>query len=168
MTKTPKANQNPYLDWLRERVRERSHRRKYGDLCAWLHEQDFYGILPNDDNRCSDGEKLRDRFGIQLNKPCSMLEMLVGLAERMDYILFNGYDDRTDKWFWLFVENLGLDPVLTDENDRNYAIVKRFLERKYMANGFGGLFPLRHKNRDQRQVEIWYQMMAYIEEHHNT
>jgi hypothetical protein len=28
----------------------------------------------------------------------------------------------------------------------------------------GGFFPLTHPNDDQRKVEIWYQMNAYLDE----
>jgi len=34
--------------------------------------------------------------------------------------------------------------------------------RTYNENGNGGLFPLRDSDQDQRQVEIWYQLSAYL------
>ena len=65
------------------------------------------------------------------------------------------------------MENLGLDPVDMHnsgeyDNVRNHAIIKRFLERAYNRSGRGGLFPIKRVLKDQRRVEIWYQMMDYI------
>lgn len=170
MKTIPKTkNEAVYIDWLCSTIKEEHHKAKYDNLCSWLYYQEFYAILPNDDNRVEDGLKLRETFGIQLDKPCSMLEMLIALAERMDYILFEKHHgNRFEKWFWLFIRNLNLQSVFYDsepeENQRNLMIVKRFIERKYSRNGRGGLFPLKHTRNDQRSVEIWYQMMAYIEE----
>ena len=41
-------------------------------------------------------------------------------------------------------------------------ILNKFIDRTYRASGYGGLFPLRHSKEDQRKVEIWYQMAAYL------
>ena len=43
-----------------------------------------------------------------------------------------------------------------------------FINRQYEANGEGGLFPLKGVCEDQREVEIWYQMNAYLYEHHGV
>ena len=37
-------------------------------------------------------------------------------------------------------------------------------ERSYAFDGYGGLFPLRKPHQDQRNIEIWYQMQAYLME----
>ena len=34
--------------------------------------------------------------------------------------------------------------------------------RTYDSNGYGGLFPLRNPREDQRKVELWYQLNAYL------
>jgi hypothetical protein len=34
--------------------------------------------------------------------------------------------------------------------------------RTYDRRGHGGLFPLQRSNRDQRRVEIWYQLSEYL------
>lgn len=164
---TSPSTELAYLGWLYQQLgREGANKREFGDLCYWLYHQKFYSILPNDDNRAADGLNLRTEFGIQLDFECSMLEFLTALAKRMDYIVYqpeNG--ERVGKWFWLMVNNLGLDPVdISDEEEdaRNYTIIKRFLERAYNRTGRGGLFPIRRSMKDQRRVEIWYQMMDYI------
>jgi hypothetical protein len=40
----------------------------------------------------------------------------------------------------------------------------RLNRRLYTTSGYGGLFPLEEPKEDQRKVEIWYQMMAYLGE----
>jgi hypothetical protein len=43
-------------------------------------------------------------------------------------------------------------------------IVQRFLDHKYGLHGEGGLVTLPDTRRDLRTVEIWYQMMWYLDE----
>lgn len=144
------------------------------NLCSWLHTKQFTGGIPNDDNRAEDGKKLRGEFleqslvrELPSDKPCSVLEMLVALALRMDYIVSRAPDDHlVGKYFWEFIDNLGLDISNTHSDIENTEILRTFLGREYSYNGSGGLFPLRNPKKDQRKVEIWYQMMAYIEENY--
>ena len=42
--------------------------------------------------------------------------------------------------------------------------VNRVNGRMFSRDGSGGLFPLRRFDRDQRSVEIWYQMQAWLME----
>jgi hypothetical protein len=46
-------------------------------------------------------------------------------------------------------------------------ILTNLVERTYQKNGKGGLFPLKQPAKDQRRVEIWYQMAAYLNENYN-
>jgi hypothetical protein len=143
----------------------------------FLHKKPFYCIIDNDENRSEDGKQLwEDWSGEELNEEaqCSVLEMLIGLAKRIDYILADSREgDRTAKWFWEMVGNLGLeeftDRDLVDErrNYNNDRILDILIERLYSASGRGGLFPLRRPDEDQRRVEIWYQMQAYLEENYS-
>ena len=43
--------------------------------------------------------------------------------------------------------------------------VQRVLDRTYDANGNGGLFPTRTVMVDQRGMDIWMQMQAWLNEH---
>jgi hypothetical protein len=81
-----------------------------------------------------------------------------------------GEGDKTyaEYYFWKLIENLGLSKC-TD--DKWYTIngdffvedaVYRVNDRLIGADGSGGLFPLRQPSRDQRGVEIWYQMQAWL------
>jgi hypothetical protein len=154
------------------------------ELMIMLHKIPFYDLVPNDENRGRDGTLLRDQFAIErmdedcycdqckcLDMPCSVLEMLVALADRIEYQMSEpGTRSRKPDWFWMMVKNLGLqlytreDPYYIEKGQQNENIIKNFLERLYMRNGEGGLFPLKRALRDQRHIEIWYQMMAYIQE----
>lgn len=150
------------------------------ELCWWLHQKEFVSILPNDDNRAVDGTKLRETFADNFLKEdcpclggtCTMLEMLIALAVHMDYLISDGpNDNRVPKCFWEMVDNLGLklfrvgDPDFKDKIYENDQALDMFINRKYLRSGKGGLFPLKFRGTlDQRNTEIWYQMMNYIEE----
>ena len=41
-------------------------------------------------------------------------------------------------------------------------ILDRWIERKFSRNGKGSPFPLKKPKKDQRKVELWYQMQGYI------
>lgn len=91
----------------------------------------------------------------------SFLEFLVALCRRLEFET----DMDASSWFMELLENLDLKQF----NDRvhlNQAYVESVLERvnwrTYSPNGGGGLFPLDNPSRDQRKVEIWYQLSAYI------
>jgi hypothetical protein len=68
------------------------------------------------------------------------------------------------------INNLGLmevdDAAYSEEWARSYvdAAVGTLVERRYSYSGDGGLFPLDYPEEDQRGIEIWYQMSAYLAE----
>lgn len=180
MENSTKSLDRAYLKWLCERITRRQSDPTCRQLALDLHRRDFRAIVPHDENRYVDGLKLRECFGMETNNPeaeemldgpCSVLEMLVALAERMDFILASADNDWA-KWFWILVKNLGLKPYLLSEPDAkkkrafNDLVIKKLVERSYADDGKGGLFPLRRPKEDQREVEIWYQMMAWIRENY--
>lgn len=131
--------------------------------------------IPNDDNRIMDGVDLRHEFihlhkiedpgSIWLEMGCSMLEMLIALSRRASYQA----EGTHDEWFWRFMENLDLrkcsDSYYMDNPDawnEVNDILDRLNDRTYKRNGKGGLFPVRDSRRDQRKIEIWYQLAAYL------
>jgi len=163
-----------YFNWLVKSI-GRGHRDLVNvPFLEFLHHIPYRGILPNDENREEDGKYLRYSFSVRNNQPgaddilagpCSMLEMLIGLAKKLEFTIAEGPTDRTAQWFWMFVNNLKLMPQSGPMADyRNKEIIDRFINREYEYSGRGGLFPLEHPKEDQREVEIWYQMMAYAEE----
>lgn len=146
----------------------------YDELFKHLYSYDFTwsDSVPGDINRAEDGLQLRHDLGfndILQDKPCSVLEMLIALAVRIEQDLM--YDseegDRTAQWFWEMIVNMGLG----SQYDRNYnpayvnSCIEKFIRREYDADGRnGGIFILNNPRRDLRYVEIWYQAMWWLTE----
>lgn len=167
-----------YFVWLCELVDDRYAPYSYDILLLDLAKTTFEILIPNDMNRCMDGVNLRYEYAAEnpeffekdlSREPCSLLEMFVALARRMNYELSGNEPDehdRTPRYFWEMIANLGLDVY----DDAHYStedvreIIRIFLNRDYAYSGKGGLFPLRWPDRDQRDVELWYQMNAYLQE----
>ena len=170
-----------YYYWLCDIINVDQYNVSYWLLIKKLQDTEFIDKVPNDDNRIDDGKKLRDIFADEtgytnytfLDGPCSMLEMLIGLSIRIEDILEDCEEgDRTRVWFWEMIKNLGLDKY-DDESyfdhggsDAIVEILDKLINRKYGRNGNGGLFPLKDAKKDQRNVEIWYQMCAYLLENY--
>ena len=182
MSQTNKTTdiQKEYFRWLCDLVGFKRTDPSHRNLARALHAKIFYGLIPNDDNRVEDGRKLRELFsetGFNVDslysEECSILEMLIGLALRIETILMEPRKgDRTSKWFWELIGNLHLelyppsDPYAKKKERENCDKLNSFLDRTYSRTGEGGLFPLKDVKRDQRDVEIWYQMMFYLDENY--
>jgi hypothetical protein len=176
-----------YFEWLYELVcgkwepRNLSFRR----LLTFLYDTQFVPDNEMDRNRAVDGENLRGRFAEECNdipgiipennvsvtfqgKPCNMLEMMVALALRCEETIMEDADigNRTGQWFWSMIVSLGLASM--DDNrfhqSRAEFVIERFRRRDYQPNGAGGLFTLQNPKEDMRTLDIWYQMMAYLNE----
>ena len=165
---------NLYFEWLYAQVgsvKRTNPSATYWKLLKLLFTKEFVWIVPNDDNRIEDGKDLRyeflDESGIEtedrdwLDLGCSMLELLIGISRRL---AFDG-DGLASDWFWEIIDNIGF----RNYNDRARipkAIVDERLNtiiwRTYNYDGSGGMFPLNNAREDQRYVEIWYQMNAYL------
>lgn len=146
--------------------------KSYHQLFEYLYSVEFYWTIPMDRNRALDGIDLRDKYGCSndiLDEPCSVLEMLIGLAARMENQFMTNYDegDRTGQWFWMMLTNLGLNRLDDDNFDEETAdyFTYRFLNRGYEPNGEGGgLFVVERPFQDLRDVDIWTQMNWYLGE----
>lgn len=165
-----------YFNWLYSRVvleDNPSPSQRYYRLLGLLHKTKFIWTVLGDDNRAEYGKELRREFVAEqriknpgagwLEETCSVLEMLIAFASIAEF--------ETEKaahlWFWVFLENLGLNEMNDASGfDEASAVtaLNHFIFRKYAPNGRGGLFPLMHPKEDQREVEIWYQFCAYINE----
>lgn len=164
-----------YFTWMCDLV---DPKRAYRKLLRVLFDTEFTYILPMDGNRYEDGIDLRYRFAydqgvdIQLvaseldDKPCSVLEMAIALAIRLEEHIMSDPDigDRTEEWFWDMMSNLGLKDMTDARFDECKVtdILRRFLDRDYKANGKGGLFVIKNPKRDLRDMEIWYQANWYL------
>ena len=102
------------------------------------------------------------------NRPCSVLEMLIALAFRCEEHIMTDPDigNRMGQWFWNMIVSLGLDAMDDSRfhEDRADYILDRFERRDYEPNGAGGLFTLNRPAEDMRRLDIWYQLMHYLQE----
>lgn len=171
-----------YLEWMYDLVRHQKYteQNSYRQLFETLHDIEFTYTINMDVNRYNDGIDLRYRFGKvakyrrsdvnrYLNsKPCSVLEMMVALAIRLEehIMVDDEYGDRTGVWFWGMIENLGLIDMTDDNYIENYVrdAVQRFLDHDYGSNGEGGLFTVEYCDQDIREAEIWYQACWYLDD----
>ena len=168
-----------YFNWLYRLVcGEQST--SYKKLLKFLHNKDFNYSIPLDENRYLDGIEMRYYFGdafnysqsmvssILDNKPCSMLEMMVALSDRCERDIMQTSEKGycPDRWFFAMINSLGLADMDDDHfvEYRASNIIDIFLNRDYESNGKGGLFTLRRPKRDLRNVEIWCQLMWYLNE----
>lgn len=174
--------QNDYFEWMIRLVCDGKYSRRlsWRKLFRLLHETEFIYILEMDGNRADDGMDLRYRFAYEsgydicliesaLNdRPCSVLEMMVALAQRCEEHITDDPDsgNRTGEWFFEMLESLGLDGMDNEHFDKVIAadILVRFMRREYRSDGRGGLFTLRCDDHDMVSAEIWYQMMWYLNE----
>lgn len=153
---------------------------RYTRLCGLLHSITFRYSIEMDGNRYKDGICMRreylyrrhideHRYAEFGDRPCTVLEMMVGLANRCEQQIMvnNDYGDRTTAWFDYMLTSLGL----REQTDRNFdemycrTMIDRFLDRQYDACGYGGLFYIpdaRRRGIDLRQMEIWDQAMTYL------
>lgn len=156
---------------------------KYGRLMEFLHSVPFYSTIqvPLDRNRGADGKDLRLRFVDStteynynhaylylMDYEPTMLEVMVALAIRCEENIMRDNDvgDRSYEWFYGMLCSSGLDACYDSVFNEDVAleIVNRILERKYSRNGKGGLFTLSNPPKDLRKVEIWYQLLWYLDE----
>lgn len=184
MTHPPNIH-DEYFSWLYDKV---SGIPEYVNLSSYIHNRwEFYWSVPYDENRQADGYDQRESFlrgrssafSIKerrdlLNEPVSVFEVLVALCERMDFNLYDLIQDHLSGiWYRELLDNIGLSH-LNDGSFHNVQIVERevddvmriLLDRTYDSDGTGSLFPLDNAEKDMRDIELWYQMMAYLNEKH--
>lgn len=141
------------------------------ELLQYLNSKAFYAIMEMDENREGWGLNLRTNVDYDIQGPCSMLEMLVGVAARIEEVHLYDWSigDQTPVWFWTMIQNLGLIHQ-TDERF-NYRkvddVVSRFLNRDYAPNGKGGLFIIEDDTIDMREISIWQQVQRWLIERGN-
>lgn len=163
-----------YFRWLLDTVMFRDMKRSgrsYLYLLKQMGSIQFTWSVDSDVNRAEDGKYLRYTYAemvgtdYEIKGACNFLEMCIALASRMNDDIFDADPTaRPARWFWIMMENCGLDKYTDDNFDplEVEQICARIIKRQYNRTGKGGLFPLKHPKEDQRKVEIWYQMQAYI------
>ena len=166
-----------YYNWLLDLVcGDRPERELYSQLLMRLHQHEFIWFMMMDENRASDGVNLRRRFATvmgyedvigYLDEPCSVLEMMIGLAVRCEeWLMDNPHKgNRTAQWFWTMIRNMQLSRMTDAIFNLAYVdmCINRMLERQYEFDGSnGGLFVVNNPRRDMRDIEIWAQLAAYV------
>lgn len=174
---------NDYLNYLIWRGNLQKYT-KFSDLFEILHNIEFTWILDRDDNREADGIELRDDYEIPdgyteqeiymfMNRWCSVLEMLIGLSIRVDDdFIGDPEEEHPEEFFIKMIQNLGL--YIYNDSIHNYEYKKNIIRRKvnnwlsrnFASDGKGSPFPIKNDQRDQRTIEIWDQMISYINENY--
>ena len=156
---------------------------RYTILLDILYRIDFRWSVHNDDNRISDSVELRYNYqadcGVPmaelqelLNIPCSVIEVICGLAIRMDDAMRDPEGGaHIDRWFWELIDNLGMSEFTNEAYERGLwslndvrKIVDIFMDRTYDELGHGGLFPRNVCYKNQKECELFEQMNGYLNE----
>lgn len=172
-----------YFLWLCETVD--ADLTRYSELLYILHDTDFVWVVPQDESRETEGLMLRESFYnldnsqdwiMFLDKPCSVLEVLIPIAHRMNDILESeDSSDMTRVWFWELIRNLGLKKysnIRLEYEDREddlidiHLILSSWMNREFEPDGTGSIFPLKSPTKDQRERTIIYQMYDYLFENY--
>lgn len=168
-----------YLRWLEPQLggEYNTEGKTYWGLIHLMFDTPFFFVesIPLDENRLQDGLELRVYFAnenrltprtMQRLGPGSFLEVLIGLSRRLAFAA--GGD--APGWAWELLSNLELnrltDPLTPARQRKAQEIMHVAMAREYLPDGTGGFFPLAWPDGDQTQVEIWYQMNAFVEELH--
>ena len=160
--------------------------RKYTRLFDALYKKPFKWSVPNDDNRVADAVEIREEYfrecvGVNEVEAAddlrdmepTMLELIIALSYRCETLAITA-EKPMNEWFWTLISNVSLYEYWDDNYEKlgGDAEVNRILDvviyRTYARNGRGGFFPLtptsKNKKTDQRKIELWYQMCAYLVE----
>lgn len=173
-------SESDYYDWLLNEITDSdfnpSH---YSTLMHILYNTIFVWTIPGDENRAQEGLDLRRKYAsvvdvspmeimILINRPCTMLEMMIALACRIENQIMEDLfvGPRFGRWFQAMLNSLGLRYETDGYLDENYVdyIISSFLKREYEEDGDGGLFRIRDHSVDMRKEEIWTQMNWYLRE----
>lgn len=171
---------NEYFSWLCSKITTRREMRNHGLLLYRLYSTEFIAKLGSDRNRISDVNDLREEYEEDIgycysdipDYECSILELIWVISDRIINIM-GDYDSSPANWFWVLLGNLVGD--IDYFSNRNLEksgrkseeldeILSNFVNRRYNFDGSGGIFPLKYSEKDQKRVEIWYQMQAYLNE----
>lgn len=181
-----------YFKWLTSLVDNPPNGKKYSNLFACLHKYAFNAINNFDKNRQNDAIELRKvycnsiyyKIYVFCNCPetmllhednlefCTFLELLICLSKRMEFEMTSDsdMDYSMNRWFWELISNIGFtkyDDEHWDKFNSEDEIAERIVlinERKYADNGDGGLFPINEPPYNMRKLQLWYQMMKYLQE----
>lgn len=181
-----------YFDWLISLINNPPNGKKYSKMLKCLHKNHFKVINIFDKNRQNDAMDLRKVYfnsiyykiyalskcpeTILLDEKfinlCTFLELLICISKRMEFEMTSDsdMDYSMNRWFWELISNIGFDKYSDDDWDKydsEKEIIKRINiinNREYEQNGNGGLFPIHTPPYRMRNIDLWYQMMKYLQE----
>jgi len=178
MSRTTSPNlTEDYLRWLEPQLRDEhgNPSETYWDLLNVMFEKEFRCVIDMDENRMADGMDLRVEFAhehrmrptrLRSLGPCSFLEVVIALSRHMAFLA----GGSAPGWAWHLLGNLELqrmsDPLSRQKYKKVQEIMEVAIRRKYSPDGTGGFFPLAWPEEDMTQIELWYQLNAYIGELH--
>lgn len=162
-----------YISWLSKQI-EPNRQRNFDELFHIMHEKTFVYTMANDDSRIQDAHdvrldyfrnfKVKSYVSTDILGPISVLEILIALSRRMGFMT----SSEPSGWAWVLLKNLELSRysgrVTRKRAEEIDEILERLIWRHYGPDGGGGFFPLAWPEEDQRKVELWYQMAAYLAE----
>lgn len=171
MTKIEKI----YFKWL---VGFIGYDSNYSMVLEDLFNKEFIWLIDYDENLAENGKSLRDDFYYSsdtnqklvemygdIEGPCSVLEMMVKLAiDCEETIMTDGEHDNTPKWFWIMMDNLGLN----DYDNSSYneekvdEIVEIFMSRRYDNYGNGNIFRFKNRVTGLKNMDIWIQLNQFL------
>lgn len=169
-----------YFEWMCDIIYG-DHPREFDNIIQAMHSREFEWRIPNDNNRAFEGRNLRETFCEDQDiyydpdhylKEASLLEVCLALAVRCNNILSDTYENKSvGEWFWELVANaeLNIPDSVWRKSNMDFVIETRMdniVGRFYDRDGGGGFFPLKNAKKDQRKVELWYQMCAYLLENY--
>lgn len=163
-----KFNDGDFFDWL---YHEAFDDPRWWDIMYILHGVRFTWDpnIEHDSNRASDGLQLRRDYLFVCGKgretykfdihDVSFFEVYVGLAKKMAHLL-----DKSLPSSMAYLLRIGPFDVRMS-HDEVVDVAERVMIRDYDFNGVGGLFPLMMAARDQRDVELIYQLNLHVLEY---
>lgn len=168
-----------YYNWLTAKIP--GWRDAYPELISRLYATPFRVTLLQDENRVADGLSLRSRYAwekgldrlaqdiLKACRPCGILELMLAMSIRCEeeYLASPSEDEPLGSaWFGPMVHSLGLahqTGPFYDEHSVDLTL-RMFMDHQYRPDGFGSLFWIRGTTEDLRKMELWRQMMLWIEQ----
>ena len=160
-----------YFHWLLKFIGNGFCRKNsYFELLEYLFNTEFCWYIPMDENRAADGIDLRHRFVVERNEdleasyvylsgPANVLEVLVALSIKMEYIARGSIDlSKSSQWFWGMIKCLGILDCFDGNFDGEHVTkVAYFLEEWTNPDSEVSIFP-------NGKGEIWNQAMKFLGE----
>lgn len=157
-----------YFHWLLKFIGNGLCRKNsYFELLEYLFNTEFDWSIPMDENRAADGIDLRHRFVVEcdedqelsyiyLSGPASILEVLIALSIKMEYVARGSIDlSKSSQWFWGMIKSLDILDCYDGNFDEEKVVY--FLDRWTDFESEISIFP-------SGKGEIWNQAMNFLSE----